>query len=81
MFDGDVLNIMLIINKEFYQRASETFNPRNAVFISKNDGMFKNATNHQRETIINTHTMIKLSRNNYSKENLEKIYDIVKRNK
>ena len=54
---GDVLNIMLIINDEFYQRASETFNPRNAVFISKNDGMFNNATNHQRDTIINTHTM------------------------
>ena len=50
------------------------------MFISKNDGMFNNAVNHQRDTIINTQTMVKLSRKNYSKENLERIYSIVRKN-
>ena len=78
---GDVLNVMLIINDAFYQRCTEVFNPRNALYISKNDGMFNNQVNHQRDTIINTQTLVKLSRKNYSKENLEKIYGIVNANK
>lgn len=81
MFDGDVLNVLLIINDAFHQRCSEVFNPRNAVYISKNDGMFNNAVNHQRDTIINTQTLLKLSRKNYSQENLRKIYSIIESNK
>lgn len=80
-FDGDVLNVMLIINDAFYQRTFEVFNPRNSAYISKNDGMFNNQVNHQRDTIINTQTLLKLSRKNYSKENLDKILSIVARNK
>ena len=76
-----MLNIMYLINDAFYQRASEVFNPANSMYISKNDGMFNNAVNHQRDTIINTQTLIKLSRNNYSRENLNKIYAIVNANK
>ena len=72
---------MYIINDAFYQRTFEVFNPRNSIYISKNDGMFNNAANHQRDTIINTQTLLKLSRNNYSKENLDKIYAIIKANK
>jgi len=53
------------------------FNPRNNMYISKNDGMFNNAVNHQRDTIINTQTLLKLSRKNYSKDNLQKILSIV----
>lgn len=77
---GDVLNILLIINDAFYQRTFEVFNPRNSMYISKNDGMFNNAVNHQRDTIINTYSMLKLSRKNYSKENLDRIYNIVRTN-
>lgn len=76
-----MLNILLIINDAFYQRTFEVFNPRNNLYISKNDGMFNNATNHQRDTIINTQTLLKLSRKNYSKENLDKIHAIVNANK
>lgn len=72
---------MLIINDAFYQRSLEVFNPRNYAYISKNDGMFNNAVNHQRDTIINTQTLIKLSRKNYSKANLDKIHAIVNQNK
>ena len=80
-FDGDAENILLIINEDFYQRTLDVFNPRNALYISKNDGMFNNAANHQRDTIINTQTLLKLSRKNYSKENLDKIRRIVASNK
>ena len=71
---------MYIINDAFYQRTFDVFNPRNSAYISKNDGMFNNAVNHQRDTIINTQTLLKLSRGNYSRENLEKIYAIVNAN-
>ena len=72
---------MYIINDAFYERTNQVFNPRNVLYISKNDGMFNNATNHQRDTIINTQTLLKLSRNNYSAENLNKILSIVASNK
>ena len=72
---------MLIINDAFYQRTFEVFNPRNSAYISKNDGMFNNQVNHQRDTIINTQTLIKLSRKNYSKENIDRILSIVAKNK
>ena len=80
-YDGDCLNVMMIINQSFYERTLDVFNPRNALYISKNDGMFNQGANHQRDTIINTQTLLKLSRKNYSRENLEKIRSIVARNK
>ena len=76
-----MLNVLLIINDAFYQRTFEVFNPRNGMYISKNDGMFNNSVNHQRDTIINTQTLIKLSRKNYSQENLNRILSIVEANK
>lgn len=72
-FDGDVLNILRIINEAFYQRAFQVFNPRNAMYISRNDGKFNNDVNHQRDTIINSNTMINLSRSMYSREELDRV--------
>lgn len=72
-FDGDTLNIMLIINKDFEMAASYVFNPRNAMYISKNDGMFNNSYNHKRDTIINMNTFVQLSRDNYSPEQIQAI--------
>lgn len=72
-FDGDTLNILLMINKEFQQAAEYVFNPRNAMYISKNDGMFNNSYNHKRDTIINMNTLVQLSRSNYSPEQIEAI--------
>ena len=72
-FDGDVLNILLIINKAFYERAYQIFNPRNAMYISRNDGKFNNAVNHQRDTIINTNTLLRMGRNMYTNEMLDNI--------
>jgi hypothetical protein len=75
-FDGDVLNIFYIINKEFFQRAYEVFNPRNVMYISRNDGLFDNVVNHQRDTLINANTLVRLARSKYTKEQLAKIQSI-----
>ena len=72
-FDGDVLNILLIINKAFYERAYQIFNPRNAMYISRNDGKFNNAVNHQRDTIINTNTLLRMGRCMYTNEMLNRL--------
>lgn len=73
-FDGDTLNILYIINKAFLARAEEVFNVRNAMNISRNDGLFDNQVNRViRDTAINANTMIHLSRDKYSESQLEKI--------
>lgn len=52
------------------------FNPRNAMYISRNDGKFEDDVNHQRDTIINSNTLVRLSRKNYSKQNMNNILAI-----
>jgi len=70
---GDTLNILLIINKDFQEAAENVFNPRNAMYISKNDGMFNNSYNHKRDSIINMNTLCQLSRAHYTEEQLNRI--------
>lgn len=72
-FDGDTLNIMYLINKDFIEAAEQTINPRNAMMISRNDGMFNDQVNHQRDILINCNTMIYLSRDKYTPEQRAKI--------
>ncbi len=79
-FDGDVLNILLIINKAFAKRAEEVFNPRNAMFVSSDDGKMNPAIMHQRDTMINANVLMHMGRDKYSKEQLNKIYAIKERN-
>ena len=76
--DGDVLNLLLIINQAFYKRAFEIFNPRNAFYISRNDGLFNNSVNHQKDTLINANTLIDLGRYVYTDQDLSNI-DRIKR--
>ena len=78
-FDGDVLNILEIINDAIYKRASEVFNPRNSFQISRNDGKFNNAVNHQRDTIINYNTAIQCCKNVYSDEDISNLERIKKK--
>lgn len=68
-----MVNILLIINKEFQRAAENVFNPRNSMYISKNDGMFNNSYNHKRDTIINANTLVQLSRGNYTPEQIAAI--------
>ena len=72
-FDGDVLNVMLIINKAFNERAKMIFNPRNAMYMSRIDGKLNTDVLVQRDTIINANTLMHLGRNRYSKKQLENI--------
>ena len=77
-----MLNIVYIINDEFLEKANKVFNPRNSMHISKNDGKFDNNTSHQRDTIINFCTFMKLGRNYQTQEELNRKKEkIAKRNK
>ena len=49
-------------------------NPRNAMYISNNDGKLNKAVIPGRETLINSNTLIKLSRDSYTQEELDEIY-------
>lgn len=80
-FDGDCLNILYIINKDFLERAIEIFNPRNAMCISRNDGMFDNNVNHQRDLVININTFTRLGRKYHTEEELNTIRTIMANNK
>lgn len=72
-FDGDILNILYIINKEFLEMANLVLNPRNAMYISKNDGYLNMGVLPMRDTLVNANTMIYLSRDKYSQEQLDQI--------
>ena len=51
------------------------------MYISKIDGKFNKDVMVQRDTIINSNTLIRLGRNNYSQEDLDKIEKIRKKQK
>ena len=75
-FDGDTLNILYIINKEFFEASYLKMNPRNSMYISRNDGQFDNRMNHQRDTIINTNTLVLLGRKNYTEEEKKRLIQL-----
>ncbi|MGL5749582.1 MAG: hypothetical protein ACRCXT_03570 [Paraclostridium sp.] len=72
-FDGDVLNVLYIINKDFYESASRVLNPRNAFYISRNDGRLSTDVIPNKDTLINANSMVGLARRNYSQDQLNKI--------
>lgn len=70
---------MLIILDEFYVRANEIFNPRNAMYISRNDGKFNNQVNHQKDTIINGNTLMHLGDQVYTNADISNVDRIMKK--
>lgn len=72
-FDGDCMNIMYIINKDFEERASKVLNPRNAMMISRNDGKFNSAVNHFKDTYVNLNSFIYNGRDAYSEDDIDNI--------
>lgn len=72
-FDGDVLNVFHIINDAFFQRCNEVFNPRNAMYLSRNNGTFNSDVSVQRDTLICSNTLMRLGRNNYTDQQKAKI--------
>ncbi len=75
---GDALNILYIINREFFEAAYLKLNPKNSMYISRNDGQFDNRLNHQRDTIINTNTLLLLGRHLYTPEEISRLQQMSK---
>lgn len=66
-FDGDTLNILLLINNEIKRASNAVFNPRNAMHISRNDGLMEPFFNHKKDTMILTNALINTTKG-YTKE-------------
>lgn len=77
-FDGDCLNLLYIPNNEFWEEFNKSFNPRNGMMISRNDGKFNDMVNVFKDILITANGLINLSRDKYSKEELEEIYNLKK---
>ena len=71
IMDGDVLNILLPINQTFIKLAWEKFNPRNVMYISRNDGYFNSDVSMQRDTLINANTLARCGRDTYTQEDID----------
>lgn len=80
-FDGDTLNILHIINGAFFERAYEVFNPRNAMYISRSNGLLNSDILPQKDTLVNANTLNDLTLHEYSEEELEHIKQIKERAK
>lgn len=78
-YDGDQLNCFHIINQAFFKRAYEVFNPRNNIYVSKNNGMLNSEVLPQKDTIVNANTLNDLTLKKYTPEQLEKIKRIKER--
>ena len=75
-FDGDVLNVIMILNDAFFKACYRIFNPRNAMYISHDNDMFNMDVCIQRDTVINANTLMNLGRTNYSKKQLARIKEL-----
>lgn len=51
-YDGDTINIFLLLNEDVIMRSLICLNPVNAMVLSKNDGMFNNDVNLPTEALI-----------------------------
>jgi hypothetical protein len=80
-FDGDVLNVLLIISEQFAQRAYQVFNPRNAMYISRIDGKLNQNLLIQRDTLINANTLLYLGRDKYNEKQLSQINRLIEKQK
>jgi len=69
----DVLNIFFILNNAFFERAFQIFNPRNSMYISRSNGMLNNDVLVQRDTLINSNTLVGLTKGLYTEEELAEL--------
>ena len=72
-FDGDVLNISLLLNQRFAHACEKVYSPRNAFCISRDDGRMNSDINIFKDTVVNINSLKSLSIDNYSPAQLEKI--------
>lgn len=72
-FDGDTLNVMLIVNKEFLISTAKMFNPRLTMQLSSNDGMFNEAMQLQTDTVICLNSFTQLGIDTLTEQDLADI--------
>ena len=80
-FDGDTLNILHIINQNFFERCYEVFNPRNNMYISRSNGLLNTDVVPNKDTLVNANTLNYLTLNKYTKEELDHINRIKEKSK
>ena len=73
MFDGDCLNVLVITNDQFEEAVFKSLCPRNCMIISNNDGRFNTDFNVFKDVLININGLLRLSRDKYSNEQMQKI--------
>ena len=66
------------MHQNFIRLAWEKFNPRNAMYISRDNGYFNANASMQRDTLINANTLARLGRENYTQEEIAKFDRIQK---
>ena len=81
MFDGDCLNILYVANTHFWEVAMLTFNPRNAMVISRNDGLCNNQMNLYKDILIVSNGIKHLGEDAYTEEDMNNIKAIKERAK
>ena len=67
-FDGDTINMILIINDDLKEAANNVFNPRNAMFISRNDGNMETFFNLHDDAVILINIFLNMTNDLYTKE-------------
>jgi DNA-directed RNA polymerase beta' subunit len=75
-FDGDQENVMRIISKEFLEAAENIFNPRNALYISHEDGYVNDTVIHNKDLLVNINSLKNMC--TYTPEQLSAIEDCLK---
>lgn len=70
-FDGDVLNILRILSRGFYEEAYKVFNPRNAMYISRNNGYMSEALLPYKDVLINANAMLDYTRKCMTPEEIQ----------
>lgn len=78
MFDGDTLNIKLLLNQDFDKKCQEIYSPKNAFCISRDEGLMETNVNVFKDTLINFSAFLSMKKSYYTKEQLKKIKDIQK---
>lgn len=74
-FDGDTLNIMLLINNDLKEASNIVFNPRNAMHVSRNDGEMNSFLNLKKDVMILSNALISMTNDGYTVDDYQEIED------
>lgn len=77
-FDGDKHNVLWSVMDELTESAEDLINPRNNMFISKNDGKFNRAMSQTTDIIVNLNSLHDMYLS-YSDEEIQRNLQVVER--